>query len=115
MFCLPCAQSRYGYCMQHLKFPKPIRIKNRKLLDEVKKGSCLICGRFPVDPDHISTVGAGNHDTASNVWALCRRHHTEKGALGIITFASRYPQALQELESRGFTEIVEAAKEMLLK
>ena len=90
-----------------MKFPKPSRTKNRKLLNEIKKRSCIICGKHPSDADHIRSKGAGGSDVESNLWPLCRTHHREKHDIGLRRFATRYPIAFSELRSRGLTEIIE--------
>ena len=96
-------------------FPKSKRIEDRRLLDAVKEKICIIgdstCSRdTKSDPDHIITKGSGGDDVLRNVWPLCRAHHTERHKLGIVTFAYRYNSALEELERRGFDEIVSEAR-----
>ncbi len=49
---------------------------------------CLVCGMSPSDPDHHPTRGAGGKDR--NTAPLCRRHHDERGARGVVTFQRRY-------------------------
>lgn len=74
-------------------FPKPKTIKDRKLLDIIKMQNCVVCGDWPSDPDHIQTVGSGGGDTISNLWPLCRVHHSERHQIGFQTFLEKYPQA----------------------
>lgn len=76
-----------------MKFPKPKRPKDKKLLDYIKTLGCVVCGLWPSDPDHILSKGAGGGDVPSNLWPLCRRHHTERHAIGFKTFVSKYPKA----------------------
>lgn len=92
--------------------PKPKRVKDRRLLDEIKKQPCIICGQRPSDPDHVVTRGAGGEDSERNVWPLCRRHHTERHTLGLRRLAHKYSAAMEALQKRGFTDIVKEAKEI---
>lgn len=88
-------------------FPKPKRIQNRKVLDEIKGGRCLVCGTTDCDPAHIKTRGAGGDDVPSGVLALCRKHHCEQHAYGFSKFCARYPQVKWQLEERGWTLVNE--------
>lgn len=82
--------------------PKPQRVKNRQLLDEVKSKPCVVCGKGPSDPDHLATRGSGGNDELSNLWPLCRQHHTEKHQIGLNTFIRRYPHLALELKRKGW-------------
>lgn len=42
-----------------------------------------------IDFDHVPTLGSQGKAHAKG-WPLCRRHHSEKGALGITTFQEKY-------------------------
>ena len=86
-----------------MKFPKPSRIKDRALLDERIRGSCVVCGKSPCDPEHIGTKGAGNDDVAENCWSLCRLCHVEKGTVGLTTFVQRHHAAKFWLKAHGWT------------
>jgi hypothetical protein len=96
-------------------FPKPKREVNRKILDNVKKSNCIICGRPNPDPDHILSIGAGGDDSLKNVWPLCRNHHTQRHSKGLVWLCIHYPAALRELRSRGFEDIVKEAETQLSK
>ena len=93
-------------------FPKPIRIKNPKLLQIIREQPCVICHRSPCDPDHIVTRGAGGDDTPSNLWPLCRSCHTLRHSIGIHRLAQRFPVCLMWLRDHGHDDIVEAVEEM---
>jgi 5-methylcytosine-specific restriction endonuclease McrA len=83
-------------------YPKPLRAKNPALLKKLKKLPCMICGRGPVDIDHIQTRGSGGGDSADNCWPLCRDHHQERHAWGIKTFVDTYrlPVSFEEIYPR---------------
>ena len=76
---------------------KRTRVHEKETIRNVKKDNCLICKRTPVDPDHITTRGAGGGDAANNVWPLCRFHHTERHTIGICTFIDKYELAYEWL------------------
>lgn len=76
---------------------KKSRIHEREVLKDVKKDKCVVCKSTPVDPDHITTRGAGGGDTFDNVWPLCRRHHQERHQIGICTFIEKYESAYEWL------------------
>lgn len=74
-------------------FFKPVRVADRNLLDAVKNMPCLCCHRPPPsDPDHVTSRGAGGDDSESNVWPLCRKHHTERHSKGIVYMVDTYPR-----------------------
>jgi len=78
------------------------RIVNRKLLDEVKKKPCVICGSSPCDPSHIKTRGSGGGDDEWNVVPMCRWHHFKWGSVGVITFLREHPKFKELLFSMGW-------------
>lgn len=56
-------------------FPKPKRIRNKKLLQQ-KKGWCEHCGSSGyTEKHHIRSRGAGGHDVEDNLVELCRLCH----------------------------------------
>jgi len=80
--------------------PKIERVRNRKLLDQIKSQRCLVNShcRGPIDPHHVTTVGAFGGDTPDNVMPLCRKHHTEWDS-GIGKFLGKYPVVRKWLEA----------------
>ena len=51
----------------------------------------MACGAYGCDPDHILNYsGCSHRDKPFNVWPLCRKHHTEKGNIGLTDFAKKY-------------------------
>lgn len=83
------------------------RIKNQELLDFVKTLPCICCLQVPSDPDHITTRGAGGDDSAINVWPLCREHHTERHAKGILHMTRKYNACMTWLIEAGRTDVIE--------
>lgn len=71
---------------------KKTKIRNQTFLDAVKLLPCLCCNRTPSDPDHITSRGAGGDDSKSNIWPLCRRHHNERHARGLVYMTDKYPK-----------------------
>lgn len=65
-------------------------VKSEENLDFVRNQRCQVCGRWPSDPDHLRTRGAGGDDSLENLMPLCRRHHTERGTIGIRSFVKKY-------------------------
>lgn len=63
---------------------------------------CLVCRSFQVDRDHIKTRGSGGTDDDWNLMPLCRLHHVERHAIGIGTFAFKYPLVKNFLIERGW-------------
>lgn len=73
-----------------MKLPKTKRKIDLIFLQSIREKPCLVCGKRPSDPDHMSSVGAGGDDDQNNVWPLCRQHHRERHDLGIETFISKH-------------------------
>ena len=73
-----------------MKFPKPKRKKNRKLLNSFKNKPCVICGNtLTTVAHHIKTKGARGDDSETNLYALCWVHHAEVHR-GAKTFKKKY-------------------------
>lgn len=89
-------------------FQKKKRIVDKKLLKEISKLPCVICGSPESDPSHIKTVGSGGDDVEWNVFPKCRAHHTEWGT-GISKFLKKYPAFKTQLLLKGW-EINEHGK-----
>lgn len=79
---------------QTMSYPKPKRIKNRKLLDSFHDKACVInnygCSG-QVSGHHIQSKGAGGPDVAENILALCHWHHVEIHKIGSSKFIEKYP------------------------
>lgn len=92
---------------QAKRLQKQKRVKDRDLLDEIKKRPCIVCGthgsdRNPIDPSHIRSRGAGGPDEEWNVVPKCRSCHIAWGRLGANTFCDRNPRFKAHLESLGW-------------
>lgn len=83
-------------------FEKRKRIQDRNLLDEVKTKTCIVCGRWPTDPAHVRSVGAGGDDTKSGVIPLCREHHRESHDKGWVRCCDKYDSLKNHLDSLGW-------------
>ena len=55
---------------------------------------CVVCHHKPIEIAHVKSRGAGG--TADDTVPLCREHHTEQHAVGIVTFQERYDIDLTE-------------------
>jgi hypothetical protein len=82
------------------------RTEDRELLDQAVLSPCLVCGRVPSDPHHVTTVKAGGADSLDNVMSLCRMHHTEWHKSSPGTFCAKYPMAYNWLVYHGRTDII---------
>lgn len=80
---------------------KPVRIKDKKQLQDAREKRCIICGQNS-DPCHVKSRGAGGHDVADNLLSLCRRHHTEQHQVGWIGLIERYPVVELHLDEKGW-------------
>jgi len=89
-------------------FPKKKRIVNKELLKEYHQKKCIVCGRFPAEPHHVTTVGAGGDDVETNLAALCRKHHTMIHSLGNKSFGWKYPKFKEWLVRMRRFDILEA-------
>ncbi len=85
-----------------MMFPKPVRKKDRALLNSYHSMYCVQCGRYGCDPAHIKSVGSGEDDEPWNVMPLCRIHHSEQHKIGWVTFATKYPRVMIYLLSHGW-------------
>lgn len=89
-------------------FPKPCRVINRKLLDEVPLQGCYIgqdCyGKIVAH--HLNTVGAGGDDIVDNLVPLCRKHHTEIH-WGLSKFVENHPKFLNWLQAHNRWDLID--------
>jgi len=82
-------------------FLKNKRIKNRKLINEIKKRPCVVCGAPADDAHHFKTQGSGGDDTEMNLLPVCRIHHTEVHSIGVTRMSNKYPHLEMILKKRG--------------
>lgn len=71
-------------------------------IEKTKAKKCLVCQWKDVDAAHIKTKGSGGSDDEWNLMPLCRKHHSEQHALGIITFSKKYFFVAMYLEENGW-------------
>jgi len=60
----------------------------------VKFKKCIICGKH-ADIHHLDAIGMGNNrkgydDSNSRKIGLCREHHSEAHAIGVLKFQQKY-------------------------
>jgi len=63
-----------------LVFPEPRRVRDRDHIRHVIKQPCLVCGRRPSDPHHLSFAQSralGRKVSDEFTVPLCRGHHRE--------------------------------------
>jgi hypothetical protein len=63
---------------------------------------CCITGEFNVDLHHVKTRAAGGTNDKWNLMPLSHRFHVEVHAMGLLTFAMKYPQARNWLKKNGW-------------
>jgi hypothetical protein len=69
-------------------------INTKDYIKFVKSHHCLICGKSPVDPDHLEHLGMGGANKNGikdfSCINLCRVHHRERHDLGTKRFEEKY-------------------------
>lgn len=69
-------------------------INTKDYIKFVKSHHCLICGKSPVDPDHLEHLGMGGANKNGikdfSCINLCRIHHRERHDLGTKRFEEKY-------------------------
>lgn len=93
-------------------FEKKKRIVNKKLLEEIKMQSCVVCNKKPVDAHHLSTKGSGGDDTKENCFPFCREHHSMIHRIGINSFIQTFPRFETKMRNNGW-EIIEGRWRLL--
>lgn len=82
--------------MTELAFPKQSRLKDPKLLQELRElierevFHCVACNQLAHVFHHVITVGSGGPDEARNLAPLCTPHHDEIHRMGTAPFARKY-------------------------
>ena len=69
--------------------------ETKKYIAYVKSHPCVVCGKIPVDPDHLEAIGLGGNRKKPTLKdfscvPLCRIHHTERHSIGIGAFEVYY-------------------------
>jgi 5-methylcytosine-specific restriction endonuclease McrA len=83
------------------------------LRNKFKGQKCLVCFNTEFDLAHVKSRGAHGPDEEWNLMPLCRFHHGEQHARGIITFISTYPRVRKYLETKGW-KLVELVGKLTL-
>jgi len=68
--------------------PKNKRIESLGHLRLVRAKSCVVCQKGEVDAHHLDSKGSGGSDLSTV--PLCRSHHREYHAMGLILFEEKY-------------------------
>ena len=92
---------------------KPKRIIDKELLKKVSKQKCACYGpdcQGRIDPEHVTTRGAGGGDTIDNVMPLCRYHHTLKGQKGISYMIENFCDYRDWLNRHGRYDVIAKAR-----
>lgn len=78
--------------------------KRNKWVSKIYRGKpCAVCGSTVGSAgDHIKTFGSGGECAYYNMWALCQKHHVEKGQTGLTTFVNKYPKLKDLLIIKGW-------------
>jgi 5-methylcytosine-specific restriction endonuclease McrA len=84
-----------------MKFPKVKRVKNKKLLKEIRNRPCAACLQtvFQTTGHHLKSKGAGGDDTEENLISLCFFCHHLVHAIGTTAFIEEYPHLEKILTS----------------
>lgn len=68
-----------------------MKYTNEAHLEYVRKLSCVVCAKTPVDPHHLQARGTGEHKRNDYfVLPLCREHHSEVEQIGVQRFEKKY-------------------------
>ncbi len=94
---------------------KPKRVVNKKLLKMIAEAPCTVCLKYPSDPHHITSVGAGGGDVVENVMPLCRTHHDEWHRGGPGKMIRKYRYVLLWLEFHKRTDVIERSQRSAVK
>lgn len=63
---------------------------------------CVVCGTWEFEKHHLKTRKSGGSDRETNLFELCRSHHTEIHTLGTNRFAMKYERFKKELIRKGW-------------
>lgn len=81
-------------------------MRRPKEYNKHKKESCVACGHtgsfFPLDIDHVKTIGSGGTNDAYNCMTLCRSCHILKGRQGLKYMADTYSGVYRFLTSNNW-------------
>ena len=68
---------------------------NKDYIKYIKSHFCMVCGKSPVDPDHLEAIGMGGDRKKPTLKdysciPLCREHHSERLSIGNIRFEKKH-------------------------
>ena len=97
--------------MPRFGVPKPSRFQCPEYLAYVRNQPCAVSHITmqcfgDTDPDHLKTRGSGGSDLTCV--PLCRRHHSERHAIGSRRFEQKYNIDFQEINLHCLIEWMEA-------
>ena len=103
---------------KHVMFPKHPRIKNKKLISEMKQEitMCELCGGFSfsascLEAAHIKSKGSSGPDMRENIVVICGPANMQKGCHG-MSHKGKIPQErLWEVAARREGITVEECKQ----
>ena len=93
-----------------IAFPKPSRKSCPELIEKVRNMRCTVCQTWPSDAHHITSRGAGGHDTGDNLMPLCQKHHTEWHQIGVGKMIMKYPPIFKWLENYERADVIAKAQ-----
>jgi hypothetical protein len=80
-----------------------LRYQNRRLLAEMSKDACELCGQFNNNAaHHIITKARQGGDYPWNLITLCFPCHREIHDIPMSEFIEKYPKIIRLFEIRGF-------------
>ena len=82
---------------------KRLRIVDKQVLEEFRKGQCIICFSDAVDACHIKSKGSGGPDLQFNLISMCRKHHSEQHQVGWFKMIALHPILLLVLKAKGWS------------
>ena len=69
-------------------------INTKDYIKFIKSHHCLICGKSPVDPDHLEHIQMGGSNPQGikdfSCVPLCRQHHQERHSIGFYQFEHKH-------------------------
>lgn len=78
-----------------------MRIKNQKLLSQVRAEPCVLCGKKS-DACHVKSKGSGGDDIETNLLSMCREHHRLQHYKGWKNFIDLHPRVEEILSEKGW-------------
>ena len=69
--------------------------ETKKYKEFIKSHPCVVCGQYPVDPDHLEAIGMGGNRKIPTLKdfsciPLCRMHHSERHSTTLKDYEKKY-------------------------